>query len=93
MVEKEVHPEDPTTSINQMQGKLLETDSTGIEHDAMMDEFRTFMEQRFLNGEDDQFVDYHHIDNDESSQFSKWKNQDLEDAYFADGYVADTDDT
>jgi hypothetical protein len=60
-------------------------DSAGMEQGALVDEFRSFMEQRFMNGEDDQFVDYQKIDNDDSSvQFSKWKEQELEDAYFAD---------
>jgi hypothetical protein len=80
VVEEEPHPDDPTTSADQDN-----MDSTGIEQNAMVDEFRSFMEHRFMSGEDDQFVDYVQIDNDESSvQLSKWKEQELEDAYFAD---------
>lgn len=85
MAEEDSHPEDPTTSNHQMQGELIDSDATGLEHDTLIEEFKTFMEQRFLNGEDNQFVDYEQIDSDEMSvQFSKWKEQDLEDAYFAD---------
>jgi hypothetical protein len=81
MAEREIHPEDPT----QIEGKLLENDSLDIEHDALIDEFRSFMEQRFLNGEDGQFVDYEKLDqNNLSVEFSKLKERDLEDAYFAD---------
>lgn len=60
-------------------------DSTGIGQDDLIGEFRSFMEQRFMNGKDDQFVDYNQIDNDDSSvQLSKWREHELEDAYFAD---------
>lgn len=58
-------------------------DSTGIEHDALIDEFRSIMENRFMCGEDDH-VDYKQIDSDESIQASKWREQDIEDAYFGD---------
>ncbi|KAI6176237.1 DUF2052 domain-containing protein [Aphelenchoides bicaudatus] len=78
VVEEETHPDDPKTTEEQM-------DSTGVEQNELVDEFRSFMEQRFMNGEDDQFVDYKQIDDDDSSvQLSKWREQELEDAYFAD---------
>jgi len=77
---EEIHPEDPKTSAEE-----IDMDSNGIEHGALIDEFRTFMEQRFLSGDDKNFVDYKEIDNDESAiNLSKWNDQEREDAYFAD---------
>jgi hypothetical protein len=76
--EQEPHPEDPTMNI-----EMLE-EPPGIEHEAMISEFESFMVQRFLSGEDTEFVDYSEIDNDDTVQLSKWSDQDREAAYFAD---------
>ncbi|KAI6207105.1 DUF2052 domain-containing protein [Aphelenchoides besseyi] len=58
--------------------------STEIPHDALMSEFQSFMETRFLSGDDDQFVNYSEIDNEDPDEIIRWKAQDAEDAYFAD---------
>ncbi|KAI6234640.1 DUF2052 domain-containing protein [Aphelenchoides fujianensis] len=55
-----------------------------LPHDDLMAEFQSFMERRFLSGEDEHFVDYARIDSEETAEMAKWRQQDDEDAYFAD---------
>lgn len=40
------------------------------------------MQERFLAGQDFEFVDYHEIDNDESLEDLTLRQQDEEEAYF-----------
>lgn len=60
-----------------------EQDVDDIEHDERLEEFRSIMKQRFLDGEDAQFFDYASVDSAELPlELCKWREQDAEDSYF-----------
>lgn len=59
-----------------------ETQATGIPKDQLRDEFISMMEERFLSGRDGSFFDYSTLENKESQEYDKMRQQDEEDAYF-----------
>ncbi|CAD5233759.1 unnamed protein product [Bursaphelenchus xylophilus] len=54
--------------------------SEDMEHDQRLEEFKSIMEERFLEGKDTQFYDYNQLE--ESEEYAKMKEQDEEDKYF-----------
>lgn len=54
------------------------------DQDFMRHEFESIMKERFLNGEDGEYVDYDRIDNDSrlDDDLAKLESQDKEDEYF-----------
>lgn len=58
---------------------------SAAEMQEMMDQFTYIMHQKFLSGEDHQYVDYSKIDNDETldDHWLREVNHDAEEKYFA----------
>ncbi|CAD5229879.1 unnamed protein product [Bursaphelenchus okinawaensis] len=56
------------------------SDADNMDHDQRVEEFRTIMEERFLDGKDSKFYDYNKVG--ESAEYTKMVEQDEEDAYF-----------
>lgn len=73
------------SSDSESSGDEDERQATGVPRESLYDEFVSMMEERFLSGKDEQFFDYSAVDNsDQSKEFQRIREQDMEDAYFAD---------